>query len=101
MFWNYWLEHPRCLEIVRNAWDFSPHSNPMHAFSHLLSRTIYNILNWRKDGLNSLDFDLKTLESHINSLEGELSRVSGGSADEGIDNLNSLRNLYNSYNSLF
>lgn len=36
-FGNYWLEYPRCHKTVKNAWNFYPHSNPMHAFSHLLS----------------------------------------------------------------
>lgn len=50
-FENYWLDHIGCLEAVREAWSFSPNGNPMHIFSHLISRTRRNILSWKRLGL--------------------------------------------------
>lgn len=48
--------------MVRNTWNFHPHSNPLLSFSRLLSRTRKNLLDWKQLGLNSLDFEIFLLK---------------------------------------
>ncbi|XP_039136217.1 uncharacterized protein LOC120273617 [Dioscorea cayenensis subsp. rotundata] len=68
-FYNFWLDYLGCHDAVWEAWMVSPHDNPLHSFTHLLSRTRSNILLWRASGLTSLDADMKETEESIRSLE--------------------------------
>lgn len=43
-FDNFWLDYIGCHDAVREAWNFKPHSNPMHAFSYLISRARSKII---------------------------------------------------------
>lgn len=43
-FDNYWLDCLDCHAIVRDAWNFQPHSNPLHVFSNLVARTKNKII---------------------------------------------------------
>ncbi|XP_039130949.1 uncharacterized protein LOC120267377 [Dioscorea cayenensis subsp. rotundata] len=68
-FNNYWLDYVGCHLAVRRAWEFSPNGNPLHSFTHLLSRSHSNILNWCKTGLTNLDSDIRSIENVISTLE--------------------------------
>ncbi|XP_039118464.1 uncharacterized protein LOC120254413 [Dioscorea cayenensis subsp. rotundata] len=68
-FENYWLDYIGCHEAVRNAWSCATNGNPMHAFSHYISRTRFNINTWKRTGLSSLDSDINSTEASITSLE--------------------------------
>lgn len=94
-FDNFWLEHVGCHEAVRKAWNFLPHSNPMQAFSHLISRTRHLLLEWKANGLHPLDSAIEKLESSILEEEGkdELGDISDLSP-------NSLTSMYNNLSAL-
>lgn len=68
-FDNFWLDYAGCHEAVRAAWSCSPNGNPMHAFSHFISRTRSNIISWKRFGLCPLDSDIKHTEVAIAYLE--------------------------------
>lgn len=55
--------------MIREAWNFSPHSNPMQAFSHLLSRARHRLLDWKSKGCHNIDSRISNLEASI--LEAE------------------------------
>lgn len=69
LFETFWLEYLDCHSSIHLALNFTPHSNLLHAFSHLLSRTHHSLLCWRSSSLSSLDRDIFDLERHIHSLE--------------------------------
>ncbi|XP_039116586.1 uncharacterized protein LOC120252479 [Dioscorea cayenensis subsp. rotundata] len=94
-FDNYWLDYVGCHEAVRKAWCFTPHSNPMHAVSHLFSRTRYLLLDWKAKGLCSIDSAIEKLENSI--LEVEEKEGLG----DGIDySPQSLSIMYNNLSAL-
>lgn len=67
-FENYWLEYAQCHSchyIVKSSQDFKPHSSPMNVLNHLLCRVKCNLLDWRINGLNSLDKDIRIVEALI------------------------------------
>lgn len=43
----------------------------MLAFSYLLHRTKSNLFEWTYKGMNSLDFNIKDIESQINRLKNQ------------------------------
>ena len=55
--------------MVNKYWNFNPRGNLMHAFSHLISRSRSNFVNWRTIGLNSPDRNIEVTELEIKSLE--------------------------------
>lgn len=89
-FDNFWLDYIDCHSAVRHAWNFLPHSNPMHAFSHLISRTRAKLISWKKIGLCPIDASINNLELEI--LEAEARDQLNGSIDNSSDNLYSLYN---------
>lgn len=50
-----WFDFLGCHSAVQKAWLCSPHGNPMHALSHLLSRTCSNLRSWHRSGVNKVD----------------------------------------------
>lgn len=68
-FDNYWLEYIGCHSAIREAWDFIPHSNSMHAFFHLLTRARSKLLSWQASGLNSLETNINKLNLEILDVE--------------------------------
>lgn len=68
-FNNFWLDYVGCHSAVRRAWDFSPNGNPLHSFTHLLSRSRANILNWCKASLTNLVSDIRNTENIISYVE--------------------------------
>ncbi|XP_039123479.1 uncharacterized protein LOC120260105 [Dioscorea cayenensis subsp. rotundata] len=68
-FDNSWFDLIGCHNAVRDAWGLSPHGNPMQAFTHLLSRTRYNLCGWRYSGFNKVESALINLDNDINNLE--------------------------------
>lgn len=68
-FDNYWLEYIGCHSAIREAWDFIPHSNSMHAFFHLLTRARSKLLSWQASGLNSLETNINKLDLEILDVE--------------------------------
>lgn len=44
-FDNFLLNYIGCHTAIRNAWNFTPHGNPMHAFLHLISHTRSNLIS--------------------------------------------------------
>lgn len=64
-FENFWLDYLGCHSVVREAWHFKPHSNPMHAVSHLIARTRSMLLEWKSKGLDPLESDIDKLEASI------------------------------------
>ncbi|KAJ0961508.1 hypothetical protein J5N97_002012 [Dioscorea zingiberensis] len=74
-FEDFWFGYDKCHKAVARAWEFKPNTTPMHAFSHLLSRTKNYLAHWRKNGLTPLDAAIgKTEEdiSYIESIESSL-----------------------------
>lgn len=55
--------------MVKTAWSCSPNGNPMHAFSHFISRTRYNIITWKRNGLSPFDSEINNTETAITTLE--------------------------------
>lgn len=55
--------------MVHEAWNHIPHVNPMKAFSHLLSHTPFNLLQWRRLGVNKIESSLLDTEACISPLE--------------------------------
>lgn len=91
-FENYWLDYIGCHEAVKAAWSCSPNGNPMHVFSHFISRTRYNIISWNRTSLSPLDSDIKNTEAAIVTLE---------TADiSGFEVFNDLSGLYSKFASL-
>ncbi|XP_039118470.1 uncharacterized protein LOC120254421 [Dioscorea cayenensis subsp. rotundata] len=68
-FENFWLDFLGCHNAVLTAWNFNPHGNPMHSFSHLLSRVRSNLISWSHKGVNNIDSALIHTESEIHHLE--------------------------------
>ncbi|XP_039138752.1 uncharacterized protein LOC120276083 [Dioscorea cayenensis subsp. rotundata] len=68
-FNNYWLDYVGCHLAVRRAWEFSTNGNPLHSFTHILSHSRSNILNWCKTGLTNLDTGIRCTENIISTLE--------------------------------
>lgn len=68
IFWfdSFSLDYIGCINAVKDAWNFTPHGNPMHALSH--TRIKVNL--WRCARLNSLDFAIQSTEADILALEG-------------------------------
>ncbi|XP_039130894.1 uncharacterized protein LOC120267295 [Dioscorea cayenensis subsp. rotundata] len=64
-----WLDFIGCHDAIHDAWNCHPHGNPLQAFSHLLSRACYNLSNWHRSGINSLEADLASSEITISNLE--------------------------------
>lgn len=81
--------------MVREAWNFTPHSNPMHAVSHLISRTRYLLLDWKSKGLHPIESALEKLENSI--LEAE---YKDGLCDLNDVSTHSLSILYNNLSAL-
>lgn len=54
---------------VKEASNFNPHSNPMHAFTLLVAQTRSHLLNWRLNGMNSIETNLINTELEIHALE--------------------------------
>lgn len=94
-FENYWLDYIGCTYVVKEAWNFVPHANPMHAFAHLVARTRSRLLNWRINCMNSLESDLINTKSEIHSLETDDASIS---SNEPL-HVN-LQSLYNKYSAL-
>ncbi|XP_039118690.1 uncharacterized protein LOC120254702 [Dioscorea cayenensis subsp. rotundata] len=68
-FENFWLEFLGCFEAVREAFNFTPHGNPMHAFSHLLLRTHNRLKSWSINGVNDVESAIIHTENLIQNLE--------------------------------
>lgn len=60
-FENFWLDYVGCHSAVHEAWCFSPHGNPMQAFSH--SR--FNLNAWSRSRLSSIVSALVQTEMDI------------------------------------
>lgn len=56
-FDNHQLEYANCHRIIHDAWNFNPHSSPLHAFSHLIARTRSRLINWHTTSPDSLERD--------------------------------------------
>lgn len=69
LFYTYWLDYIGCINVVKEAWNFSPHGNPMHALLHLFASTRLKVSSWRCAGLNLLDTTIQNVEAVISSLE--------------------------------
>lgn len=91
-FENFWLDYIGCHEAVKTAWSCLPNGNPMHAFSHLISRTRYNINAWKLVGLSPLDSESNNTEAVITTLEYSDSTC--------FEELNELSDLYAKFASL-
>ncbi|XP_039138794.1 uncharacterized protein LOC120276131 [Dioscorea cayenensis subsp. rotundata] len=81
-----------CHDAVREAWNFKPHSNPMHAFSHLISRARSNLISWKNRGLCSIVSNISRLEMDILDAES-MDAVYG-------NDYNAVELLYPLYNKL-
>ncbi|KAJ0975885.1 hypothetical protein J5N97_017850 [Dioscorea zingiberensis] len=57
-FDNFWFEYDNCHLNVWNAWNNRPRANPMHAFSHSISKTRTLLCKWKTK-------ELTPLEKHI------------------------------------
>ncbi|XP_039141957.1 uncharacterized protein LOC120279156 [Dioscorea cayenensis subsp. rotundata] len=68
-FENFWFDYTDCHSVVFEALRSPVHDSPLHAFSHLLSRTRFKLSNWKSSGLNSVEIALAQTETEINSLE--------------------------------
>lgn len=44
-FDNFWLEYIAYHSVVREAWNFKPYSNPMHAFTHLIAHARFKLIS--------------------------------------------------------
>lgn len=91
----FWLEHKGCHEVVRKAWNSSPHSNPMHAVSHLISQTRHLLLDWKAKGLHPIDSSIEILESTIIEAEEK-----DGLGDSNDFSPHSLSSMYNNLSAL-
>lgn len=67
----------------------------MHALSHLIARTRSQLINWRVQGLNSIESDLLKTKHEINIAE-----TNDVSNDYNDFSQNSLPILYNKYSAL-
>ncbi|XP_039144058.1 uncharacterized protein LOC120281255 [Dioscorea cayenensis subsp. rotundata] len=94
-FDNFWLEYLDCHDVVRETWSLKPHSNPLHAFSHLLSRARTNLIAWKNRDLNSIEASINKLELEI--LEAEALEGLNGNITY-VDN--ALSPLYNRLTAL-
>lgn len=79
-FDNFWLDYLGCHSTLREAWNFKPHSNLMHAFTHLIACAISKLISWHIGGLNSLDTNISRLE--LEFLDAE-----------NLDALNNIRDI--------
>lgn len=64
-----WFDFVGCYDAVRDAWNCDPHGNPMHAFSHLLSRSCHKLREWHRTGVNRADSDMINIKAEISHLE--------------------------------
>lgn len=94
-FDNYWLDYLDCHGIVRNAWNFQPNSNPLHAFYHLVARCKKQLCLWRASGKSSLEKSLVNTELEINALE-----LLDSASPANPEIHNSLVSLYNKFSAL-
>ena len=79
--------------------NFKSYSSLIHAFSHLVSRTRHNLIEWKNQGLNLLETEIKFVEDQINFLE---SQDQGSFALDTVNdypNCIPLRSFYNRYNA--
>ncbi|XP_039119691.1 uncharacterized protein LOC120255989 [Dioscorea cayenensis subsp. rotundata] len=68
-FENYWLEHANYVLEIRKALFSDAHSNPMHAFFHVLARVRRSVCAIRHLGLGALDKEIKSIEVQLQALE--------------------------------
>lgn len=94
-FENFWREYHSCHDSVARVWRFAPRTSPMHAFSHLISRTKSQLISWRASGYSSLDTDIQNTERDIAFLEN----LESSSCPNSIDSM-CLRALNNKYAAL-
>lgn len=91
-FDNFWLEYIGCHYAVTEAWNFSPHSNTMNAFSRLISHARSIIISWK-------NWDLNSIETNINRLEKEILETEALETMNDTDSNSSII-LYPLYNKL-
>lgn len=87
-FDNFWLEYIGCHYALRNAWNFIPHSNPMHAFTHFISHAKSNLISWKKRSLNSIESNINRLDLEI--LKAEAHEFMNGNINNSSNNLSFL-----------
>lgn len=92
-FENFWLENVDCIDAIKNAFCFQPHSSPMHGFYHIIARIRAQINSIKHYSLGSLERDIKNLEVHIQALD--VNDLNNALIDLQID-----RSLHNNYRAL-
>lgn len=68
-FDNNWFDFVGCHNAVRDAWSCVPRGNPMHAFTHLLSHSRFNLRKWHRNGVNKAESNIINIEAEIGHLE--------------------------------
>lgn len=89
-FENYWLEHASKIFEIKKALPFNAHSNPMHAFYHVLAWVRRGIGSIRQHGLGTLDMEIRNIEGQLQALE--VGDMLGSYVD--LDSFRSLQNRY-------
>lgn len=92
-FEYYWLEHANVIFNIWNALIFKVHSNPMHAFYHILARVRRNVCSIKQYGMGAFDSKVKNIEVQLQALEAS------DSNNSCID-FDSFRSLQNKYRAL-
>ena len=74
-FDNFWLDYEGCHDSILRAWSCHNNNDPLHFFSHAVTRTKRNLLKWRSMSLSHLDKELQKIKAEISSVEEQLTPV--------------------------
>lgn len=68
-FLNFWTDHEKFLNIVKDIWEEESHGNPMRSLHQKLKKTASKLSVWSRETYGDTHEEAKKLELEINNLE--------------------------------